>query len=52
HGSWHHELDEQNHPSSNVWEGKPDVYHAYQAMLLPRLGEVTSFVDGATRLVP
>ena len=51
HGSWHHELDEQNHPSSNLWEGKPDVYHAYQAMLLPRLGELTSFVDGAIRLV-
>lgn len=50
-GSWHHELDPQNRPSSHVWEGKPDVYHAYQAMLLPRLGEVSSFVAGAVRLV-
>ncbi len=45
-GSWRHELDPQNHPASSVWAGKPDVYHAYQAMLLPRLGEVTSFVAG------
>jgi len=52
HGSWRHELDPQNRPSSHVWEGKPDVYHAYQAMLLPRLGEVSSFVDGAVRLAP
>ena len=52
HGSWRHELDPQNRPSHHVWEGKPDVYHAYQAMLLPRLGEVSSFVDGAARLAP
>jgi len=45
-GSWRHELDPQNRPASSVWAGKPDVYHAYQAMLLPRLGEVTSFVAG------
>ncbi len=45
-GSWRHELDPQNHPASTVWSGKPDVYHAYQAMLLPLLGEVTSFVAG------
>ncbi len=45
-GSWHHELDPRNRPASSVWQGKPDVYHAYQAMLLPRLGEVSSFVAG------
>ena len=36
-GSWHHELDAQNHPAATVWPGKPDVYHAYQAALLPTL---------------
>lgn len=51
HGSWRHELDVHNRPSHEVWEGKPDVYHAYQAMLLPRLGEASSFVDGARRLI-
>jgi len=48
-GSWRHELDPQNRPASTVWLGKPDVYHAYQAMLLPRLGEVSSFVQGLGR---
>ena len=36
-GSWRHELDEHNAPASTVWEGKPDVYHAFQAVLVPRL---------------
>ncbi len=35
-GSWHHELDEHNRPSRVTWKGKPDVYHAYQALLLRR----------------
>lgn len=37
HGSWHHELDPQNRPGASIWGGKPDLYHAYQAVLLPRL---------------
>ncbi|MDP9417300.1 MAG: AGE family epimerase/isomerase, partial [Actinomycetota bacterium] len=37
HGSWHHELDPSGRPSATVWSGKPDVYHAYQATLLPQL---------------
>ena len=36
-GSWHHELDEANVPSSATWSGKPDIYHAYQAALIPTL---------------
>ena len=36
-GSWHHELDEQLRPSERTWSGKPDVYHAFQATLIPRL---------------
>jgi len=36
-GSWRHELDPSNRPSSGVWEGKPDTYHALQATLIPRL---------------
>lgn len=36
-GSWWHELDEHNLPSAQVWSGKPDVYHALQATLIPRL---------------
>ncbi|MFJ4143818.1 AGE family epimerase/isomerase [Pseudomonas sp. NPDC089734] len=37
HGSWRHELNEQNVPSADIWPGKPDLYHAYQATLLPVL---------------
>ncbi len=36
-GSWHHELDPGNQPAATVWPGKPDVYHALQATLIPRL---------------
>ncbi len=36
-GSWWHELSPANQPSSLTWSGKPDVYHAFQATLLPRL---------------
>jgi mannose/cellobiose epimerase-like protein (N-acyl-D-glucosamine 2-epimerase family) len=36
-GSWHHELAPDNRPVAEVWHGKPDVYHAYQAALLPQL---------------
>lgn len=36
-GSWHHELDPLNRPAGKVWPGKPDLYHALQATLIPRL---------------
>ena len=36
-GSWRHELNPQNKPSADIWAGKPDLYHAYQATLLPVL---------------
>ncbi len=36
-GSWRHELDPSNTPSADVWPGKPDLYHAFQATLLPVL---------------
>ncbi len=47
-GSWRHELSPTLQPASTVWEGKPDVYHAYQLCLLGALPEVTSFA-GALR---
>ena len=34
-GSWYHQLDENNRPKGTVWPGKPDLYHAFQAMLIP-----------------
>ncbi|HTW17393.1 MAG TPA: AGE family epimerase/isomerase [Nocardioides sp.] len=47
-GSWHHELDTRNRPAQAIWPGKPDVYHAYQAALLPALQPGCSFA-GAVR---
>ena len=37
-GSWFHQLDAQGNVLTTVWPGKPDVYHAFQAMLIPYLG--------------
>lgn len=36
-GSWWHELGPDNKVSRTIWEGKPDIYHAVQATLIPRL---------------
>jgi sulfoquinovose isomerase len=36
-GSWHHQLDATNSVIETVWPGKPDLYHAVQATLIPRL---------------
>jgi sulfoquinovose isomerase len=35
--SWRHELSPTNAPSSTTWKGRPDIYHAFQATLVPRL---------------
>jgi sulfoquinovose isomerase len=43
HGSWHHELGPDNRPGSGTWAGKPDVYHAFQATLVPRLPAAPAF---------
>ena len=40
-GSWHHELTPDMTVSDTTWQGKPDVYHAYQACLLPSLPMTT-----------
>ncbi|MDR1264021.1 MAG: AGE family epimerase/isomerase [Propionibacteriaceae bacterium] len=34
-GSWWHELDPANRPAATVWPGKPDIYHGFQATLVP-----------------
>jgi mannose/cellobiose epimerase-like protein (N-acyl-D-glucosamine 2-epimerase family) len=47
-GGWRHELDETNRPAERTWPGKPDVYHALQATLLPRLS-ITASLAGALR---
>lgn len=34
-GSWFHQMDQNNQVIGTVWPGKPDLYHAVQAMLIP-----------------
>ncbi|MDR2382163.1 MAG: AGE family epimerase/isomerase [Bifidobacteriaceae bacterium] len=36
-GSWHHELAPGGEVGNQLWQGKPDLYHAVQATLIPRL---------------
>lgn len=48
-GSWHHELDPGNRPSATVWPGKPDTYHAYQAVLLSGRPAASSVAAGLLR---
>ncbi len=36
-GRWYHQLDTENRPDESVWSGKPDIYHAFQCLLLPLL---------------
>ncbi|HDS1681340.1 TPA: AGE family epimerase/isomerase [Pseudomonas putida] len=50
-GSWHHELDAYNHPAGTLWPGKPDLYHAYQAVLLPGLPLAPSLATAISRYV-
>jgi mannose/cellobiose epimerase-like protein (N-acyl-D-glucosamine 2-epimerase family) len=48
HGGWQHELDPENRPSARTWQGRPDVYHALQATLIPGL-PVRPSLAGALR---
>ena len=34
-GSWFHQLDSRNQLIGTVWPGKSDLYHAFQATLIP-----------------
>lgn len=36
-GAWRHELSPAMGPSSRTWRGRPDAYHAYNALTLPSL---------------
>ncbi len=36
-GSWFHQLDRNNQLIGTVWPGKSDLYHAFQATLIPYL---------------
>lgn len=46
-GGWRHLLDPQNRPKVHPWYGKPDLYHALQACLLPVLPVAVSAAAAA-----
>jgi sulfoquinovose isomerase len=48
-GSWHHQLDSHNHVIDTVWPGKPDLYHAVQATVIPRLPLAPSMATALAR---
>ncbi len=48
-GSWWHELGPDNRPAAGTWVGKPDLYHAVQACLLPRLPVAPSIATALRR---
>ena len=41
-GSWFHQLNKDNEVIVTVWPGKPDLYHATQCTLIPRLDPAVS----------
>jgi mannose/cellobiose epimerase-like protein (N-acyl-D-glucosamine 2-epimerase family) len=47
-GSWYHELNAAQEVTTNTWSGKPDVYHAFNACILPLLPFKASFI-GSTK---
>lgn len=36
-GSWWQELSPENVVSTEVWDGKPDIYHLMHCLIVPRL---------------
>ena len=49
-GGWVQELDEDGNLSRGTWHGKPDVYHAAQATLIPRIPLTASVASGVAAL--
>ena len=48
-GSWFHQLDENNRVKGTVWPGKSDLYHAFQAMMIPYRNYRVSIAVGVGR---
>lgn len=49
-GGWSHVIDASGRPRSGVWNGKPDLYHALQACLIPLLAPDGTNIVTAARL--
>lgn len=48
-GGWHAQLDNDLKPNAGPFYGKPDIYHALQACLIPLLPTSGSITRGLTR---
>lgn len=48
-GSWFHQLDRNNQVIGTVWPGKSDLYHAFQATLIPYLPADVSIAAAVAR---
>lgn len=48
-GSWHHELDAAAKVTTVTWSGKPDIYHAFNACILPLLPFKASLIGSVSR---
>lgn len=48
-GSWFHQLDRNNQLIGTVWPGKSDLYHAFQATLIPYLPADVSIAAAVSR---
>jgi mannose/cellobiose epimerase-like protein (N-acyl-D-glucosamine 2-epimerase family) len=52
HGGWHHEVGPDNLPAMTQFQGKPDIYHALQADLLPLAGGLSGQAQELGRTKP
>ena len=53
HGGWRHQLDDELRPIAGYFNGKPDIYHALQACLIPLYGTSGSLTrEIASQSVP
>jgi sulfoquinovose isomerase len=46
HGGWHPQLDDRLQPTDGMFVGRPDIYHALQACLIPLLPTTGSITRG------
>lgn len=47
-GKWREELDRHNELSEKTWRGMPEIYHAYQTLVLPDGDYAVGFAKAAT----
>ncbi|WP_380056212.1 AGE family epimerase/isomerase [Falsihalocynthiibacter sp. SS001] len=50
HGGWFPEIDDQGKPTETQFRGKPDIYHALQAVLFPLTSGISNMGEGVKGL--